>query len=489
MVHPKVRGMKRFVHGLLLIVRNVARVPINMLPDEALLEIFNFYVNDEEARLDVWHTLVHVCRRWRYVVLRSPNRLDLRLVYTGRRSTTEVLDVWPCLPIAIRQWVSYNNDPQTSSGVRNIVAALNSWHHDRVREIGIGNISSPLWERFATVMQKPFPELTHLEILLNDAGAPIVPGSFLGGSAPRLRALLLDNVPFPAMQKLLLSANDLVHLRLWDIPRTGYISPEVIVACLSSTTRLEVFSLKFHSPRSRPNPRRLHAPPLTRGVIPALILLEFRGAHDYLENLLARIDAPLLHDLRIGFFMALVFNIPQLHRFISRTETFKIFDRATVSFFHDAVQFNLSPPMGIPGPATLELKVYCRQSDWQLSSLARVCSSSLPLFSTLEKLEIMDNHRPPEWKEDMESTQWLELLDAFTSVKNLYLSKERIALCVMHALQELAGVRVSESLPTLQNLFLWGLRPSGPVQETIKRFVAARQHSGYPLTVHRWERE
>jgi len=28
-----------------------------MLPDEALLEIFNFYVNDEEARLDVWHTL------------------------------------------------------------------------------------------------------------------------------------------------------------------------------------------------------------------------------------------------------------------------------------------------------------------------------------------------------------------------------------------------------------------------------------------------
>ena len=145
--------------------------------------------------------------------------------------------------------------------------------------------------------------------------------------------------------------------------------------------------------------------------------------------------------------------------------------------------------MGIPGPATLELKIYCRQSDWQLSSLARVCSSSLPLFSTLEKLEIMDNHRPPEWKEDMESTQWLELLDAFTSVKNLYLSKERIALCVMHALQELAGVRVSESLPTLQNLFLWGLRPSGPVQETIKRFVAARQHSGYLLTVHRWERE
>jgi hypothetical protein len=31
--------------------------------------------------IQAWHTLVHVCRKWRTVVLGSPRRLDLRLLY------------------------------------------------------------------------------------------------------------------------------------------------------------------------------------------------------------------------------------------------------------------------------------------------------------------------------------------------------------------------------------------------------------------------
>jgi hypothetical protein len=44
-------------------------------------------------------------------------------------------------------------------------------------------------------------------------------------------------------------------------------------------------------------------------------------------------------------------------------------------------------------------------------------------------------------------------------------------------------------LPTLQNIFLEELQQSVPVQEAIGTFVVARQLSGYPVTVSRWERD
>ena len=52
---------------------------IDMLPDDVLLEIFDFFVEEEgrgpKVDFEEWHTLVHVCRRWRSVVFKSPHRL------------------------------------------------------------------------------------------------------------------------------------------------------------------------------------------------------------------------------------------------------------------------------------------------------------------------------------------------------------------------------------------------------------------------------
>ena len=42
---------------------NIAQVTIDMLPDVALLRIFDFYIMNED-RIEAWHTLVHVCREW-----------------------------------------------------------------------------------------------------------------------------------------------------------------------------------------------------------------------------------------------------------------------------------------------------------------------------------------------------------------------------------------------------------------------------------------
>jgi len=83
----------------------------------------------------------------------------------------------------------------------------------------------------------------------------------------------------------------------------------------------------------------------------------------------------------------------------------------------------------------------------------------------------------------MENTQWLELLDPLTALKDLYLT-DKIALPVCRALLELSGARVTEVLPALQNIFISGYLPEGS-QTAMKIFVAARRQLGHPVNVHR----
>jgi len=129
--------------------------------------------------------------------------------------------------------------------------------------------------------------------------------------------------------------------------------------------------------------------------------------------------------------------------------------------------------------------------EWQLLSLAQVCRSFFPLISTLEVLEINQDGflLSPRWNEDMEDTQWLELLDPFTALKNLYLT-DKVAPHVCSALLELSGERVTEVLPTLQGLFITHLSsdslPEG-LRKATKTFVAARRRSDHPMSVHRTE--
>ena len=135
------------------------------------------------------------------------------------------------------------------------------------------------------------------------------------------------------------------------------------------------------------------------------------------------------------------------------------------------------------------LRTSCEPLDWQISSLAQVCSTSFPPLPTLEFLSIhiqKDRDSLLEWQDNMKNTQWLDVLHPFTSVKNLELSKDSVPF-VAPALQVLSGERVTEVLPALQNLFLRGPQPWGPVKEAIRKFIAARQLSGCPVTVHRRE--
>jgi hypothetical protein len=462
-----------------------------MLPYNVLLEIFYFYVNIDyrpsNTPRNPWLTLVHVCQSWRYIVFTSPRRVNLRIEYRGHRPISEVLDAWPVpsLPIVL------TSSPgsfflHSESGQRrwdNWVSALESEYSNRICEIRFPDMSNSLWKRFVVAMQKPFPELTYLKIQMEHLDvARVLPDSFLDGSAPRLRTLVLEGIPFPSIPRLLLSANGLVTLCLWDIPDSGYISPDAMATALTVMSSLETLNLEFRSPRPRPGPATRPLPPPTRFVLPALTRLKYRGVHEYLEDLLARIDPPLLYYPKITFFMDLNFDVPQLYRLIRHPEVLKPFNDATIWIFPGSIQLTIR---GDDLLRCLLLEIRCRELEWQISSLAQLCSLSFSSFiSTVKCLKIEVPDRPSHWKDDMEDTQWLELLDPFTALKTLYLADE-IAPRVCGALRELSGERATEVLPELRNLFVHRPRsfPVKDLQDAIGPFVAARQLSGHPVTI------
>jgi hypothetical protein len=444
-----------------------------MLPDVALLTVFGFYVDIQE-----WQTLVHVSRKWRNVVFGSPRRLNLQIICKSSTPVRETLDVWPPLPIAIRDYWD------ATLGVDNIVAALE--HNNRISDLQLLDVPSSQLEKVLAVIQRPFPALTRLHLQARDETAPVDPDLFLGGTAPHLRTLILERISFPGLTKLLLSATQLVYLDLWEIPHSGYISPEVMVNCLPGLTRLESLDIAFESPRSRPDRKSRRPPPSTRTLLPVLTKLRFRGVSEYLEDLVARVDTPLMDECHITFFHQLIFDTPQLAQFISRTPKLKTHDEARVFFSASAVSVTLSQTVN----EALELTISCSQPDWQLSSLEQLCGSSLSqsLMPTVEQLYIRSGLPRRRLQDDMESSQWLELLHPFIDVKNLYASRE-IAPHIAPAIQELVGERVTEVLPALQGLFFEEPLPSGSVQETIGQFVAARQLAGHSIAVSSWERK
>ena len=471
-----------------------------MLPDDVLLEAFDSYVDDyvdedfgpfKESGIRRWITLAHVCRRWRSLVFQSPRRLNLRLLCTANTPARDTLEIWPPLPLVIRNVNDiFSDEPSNADKWDNIAAALE--HNDRVCRILLSCYSSLQFKHItdSAAIQKPFPELTdlHLGRYRDDGSGPRLPDSFLGGTAPRLRSLKLDNVPFLGLPKLLLSSTHLVYLGLYGISRSGYISPEVTATSLSALTNLEFFQLQFRDPRPRPAlDIRRPPPPLTRSILPRLTMITFKGASEYLEDILARVDAPRLNELDIVFFNEIIFDTPQLFQFISRRPTLREPENGHIKFSIRAIIVKF--PSQTSDHGGLRVEIPCTASDWQLSSLEQICTSSLPHFSTLEKLYIFEDQIfPPHWKDDVENTLWLDLLRSFVAVKDLYLS-EGFVPHVAPALQELVEGGTTEVLSTLENIFLEGFQTSGPLQEGIQKFVAARQLTNLPVTVSLWDRE
>ncbi|KAH9171743.1 hypothetical protein EDB89DRAFT_1069460 [Lactarius sanguifluus] len=273
---------------------------IAMLPDNVLLEIFDFYRKGHHyynrRYVWKWHLLVHICQTWRQIVFSSPRRLDLKILCT-HGTPVRNQGIWPAFPIIIRyqrSWKSVRPNDQDD-----IISALE--HRDRVCDIELdpGVHWNSRSEKFDAAWLEPFPVLTRLYIDSAYKDPPVLPANFLGRSAPCLQEITLSGIPYPALPMLLLSASDLVKLDLRNIPLTGYISPEAMVACLATLPRLDRFTIEILS--TTPLPDRALPPPVTRTVLPALTSFQFIGASEHLENLVSQIDSPQLNQISIGY--------------------------------------------------------------------------------------------------------------------------------------------------------------------------------------------
>ena len=470
---------------------------MDVLPDDVLLEIFDFYMinnpsYESKRTAEAWQSLVHVCRRWRNIVFGSPRRLNLQLYCTPETPVKDRLDIWPALPLIIA-------GNMTLSGTDNVITALGK--SDRLREVLLSGLAGWGLDKVLAVMQVPLLELTSLRLFLDrsataDGGTvPVVPipDLFLGGSASRLRSFELSGIPFPGFPKVLLSAINLVHLRLFDIPtHSGYISPQAMIAFLSALSNLESFQLRFrfteypdlHDGESR------RPPPSKRSTLPSLKRIHFQGASGYLEELVADVDAPRLDCLRITFFdgIDLDSGCPRLAQFLNCAPTLRELDEAHVQFHDDTANVTLRSRTSKSGFDDLRINIWCNEPDWQLLFIREVWNSSLRHISTVEDLFLKHEYLELVWDGNTtEAFHWLELLRRFTAVKNLYLSEE-ITPCIATALrfQQLDdGEKMTELLPSLRNIFVKDLEPSDEL-ECFGRYVSAAL--GRPISISVWDR-
>jgi hypothetical protein len=199
-------------------------------------------------------------------------------------------------------------------------------------------------------------------------------------------------------------------------------------------------------------------PPLTRAVLPSLTDFRFGGASEYLADLIAQIDTPLLNRLYMRFFSDLVFEIPRLYKFLDRGDERKPFIQAALGLRPMQAVIFLESPSGF------KMDVACEVSDWPLESMTRLCNQ-LTLLSQVERLEIHEGYwdgiefqNEEEWQEIVEDPDWLELLNAFISVKSLYIADRLGLVILLSVLEKIAGERATV-LPALQNLFISDLWP------------------------------
>ena len=440
-----------------------------MLPDDTLLDIFDFYRLDSMYHSPglpwKWHRLAHVCRRWRNVIYTSPQYLDLQIFCKFGKPIQHVLGAWPSLPLV----VGFNANRESESLPENVVIALR--HTDRVCEIDL-SVTAPISLSIADMMQVPFPALERIRIESKDAAEPVVISEFLGGSAPRLKEIHVGGIgiPFLALRRLLLSTDNLVQLRLENIPKSCYFSPDDLVTILSSLGHLKDLSIWFSLLASRSATDMKPPPPLDRSTSISLISLSFYGASEYLEAFVARTHMPALTTLTIKFFNQLIFEVPQLYGFISRVEELKFFNEVYIKPAAESIDISFYRKKHGYSHRACYLSISCRQLDWQLSFTTQIFDQLSPLLSGAELLIIYKPHSISTGREDVDSIQWLELFQPLPHLSWVCINIEELVPDVVHALVNegmVAGV-----LPSLTSFYLAGYWRSTSAMNAAKRFIA-----------------
>jgi len=461
--------------------------PIQRLDDDVLINIFYHcrpVILDEDEvdtvrilqggewdRERWWYKLAQVCRRWRYLILTSPSYLGLCLVCTNGTPIADMLAHSPPLPLVIDHGVRYHE--VTVKDEEGILLALQ--HRDRVRRIRL-RMPIPNLQRLIVAIDDHFPMLEYLYLAPNTKHETNLrlPQTF---QAPQLRHLVL-NIACPIGSPWLSHIVGLVTLSLNNILLSTYFRPSALLQRLSLMPQLETLGISFHSPVSNHVERSLlQTPTMALVTLPNLRWFGFQGVSIYLEALLSRLNTPVLDKLQILFFNQLTYTVPRLLEFMSAAENLK-FGSAKFTFHEKAVVVTVYPREGDRAYAFM-MVVRCKHLDWQVATTAQLFNALSSVFVDVWHLTLdyYGHFLSSEWHNEVDRTQWHELLKAFRNIKNLVVDNGLVGELSRSLLIDDVELP-PELLPELNELRIFG---RGDYGDGLMPFISARQVSGRPV--------
>jgi hypothetical protein len=280
----------------------------------------------------------------------------------------------------------------------------------------------------------------------------------------------------------------LVSLWLGGIPRSAYFPPTYLLTRLSLMPQLERLGIGFHSPPPNSNvvSQLLFIPIITQVTLPNLQLISFRGVSAYLECLLARISTPVLSMLDVHFFHQLTFPVPHFLQFMQMSDNL-IFSAIGLTFNDDFVILSVEP-LRRRWQHPLYLRISCRHFDWQVASAVQILSTLSPVLSVVEDLTLshMMHSRSSDWHNQVDRSQWRELLRPFSSVKTIRVEKAFIPVLLRSLCSE-SGEMPLELLPNLTEFrYNRGITSSASVDSALLRFVNERKAAARPVYLVPW---
>jgi hypothetical protein len=291
------------------------RTTIRSIPNEVLLEIFDSFRQSFQREGDYerawnsndgWFKLAHVCREWRQLVLTSPSRLHIRLLFTRHRSGRAIaIRRLPPLPIV----VDYRSGAWTVKTQLRMISALS--YPDRVCGITFNmcHRQSKHSPKLFAAMNQPFPALKSLELHWLSYVEPHSP-PFLTPPTTHLRSLkFIGSVN--GLSRVLPYTTSLVDLT-FRLHSFVFFPPDtrllVHLQGLSSLHRLKVETLDAVMP-NHPGGRE-------DTLLPTLTSLSFFGSIAFLDTLMAGLAAPSLQELRISVYPRTILPPTHLTSFI-----------------------------------------------------------------------------------------------------------------------------------------------------------------------------
>ncbi len=471
------------------------KLTINNLPNELLIEMFDFYLLRWQDVNHLWETgyqlewfnLLHVCRKWRAVLFASSSRLGLSFVLTPKRGgniKTIISRHFPPLPIVI----NYNYQRRlTTTGMTKdmsrLLCALKL--PDRIRGIDLyASSTNGELAKFFKAMKCPFPALESLAIRNKDDQVLKIPAAFLKGTNLhlRLRSLKLRSICLTSISQLLSSATALTNLSLTI--RTDHRQPPdmlLLLAQLQGLPLLRRLNLKISCSTEQPTE------PKERFPLEKLTSFHYHGCTAALNTLTMGFVAPSLQDIDISLderSQTLPPPASHLPKFINDIR--KHYRVVQMILERDFFNFWLLAPSKCIGhnPPRFKLRSFRYSNsniqDWMM----QISDEFSAVLSTMEELSVI-SHCYGDKSEEV--IPWCMFLEQFPCVKEFRLQGMN-NLRIANALHQSDGGPNLAVLPALERLIISFQHDSYSSEwpsklAVFQPFVSARQQAGRPVKV------